>query len=136
MSSFLVDKKVYQKVYESIIDLHNAGIIYIYADGENINDYVFNGFKELQKENFKTVESWANFDGEIKNKNIKIERKYKSKNIKELTQVYKNLQCIKYQIETEYKQDFINHIMRVVADALIRSSEYYEDCDWGDFINA
>lgn len=141
MSSFMLDTKFYQRMYKESVKAIHSESIWIYPinrSKEEANKIIYELFRELQRANAETI--YNRYDELLDDEIIKFEtlnfEKYHRVDVEMLTRLYKNIQCILYQIETEIdpkQKNILTKLTLAIADKIIETNLYYEDAEWGGF---
>lgn len=129
MSVMIINDKTYNTVASTIkftIE-HNKAFCYPYNQLplDELEKTIHQEISQLREQNY------ISYDERYKNDTLVESMEYYSTMPMPHIQLYKSLQAILYQIETNYTSIFIDKFMKALADRIIMNLSEYEMAKWG-----
>lgn len=132
----MLDDEIYAKVAASLKMYFENGTLWCWPYGKEYKDFQSKDQKEADKFIEKEVSEWRrqnaiSFDKRYKEDNGEIEpMKFKEVWAVSEVQLYKWLNCIEYQIETNYESILMMKAIRELAHKIINKSPEYDKAKW------
>ena len=129
MSVMIINDNTYNKVASTIETMIERNRVYCYPYNQQplneLKKMIQHEVTQLRKQNY------ISYDKRYKNDTPIDDLKYYSTMPMTRIQLYKALQSILYQIETNYTSIFIDKFMKALANKIIMDLPEYETAQWG-----
>ena len=129
MSVMIINDNTYNKVASTIETMIERNRVYCYPYNQQplneLKKMIQHEVTQLRKQNY------ISYDKRYKNDTPIDDLKYYSTIPMTRIQLYKALQSILYQIETNYTSIFIDKFMKALANKIIMDLPEYETAQWG-----
>ena len=129
MSVMIINDNTYNKVASTIETMIERNRVYCYPYNQRplneLKKMIQHEVTQLRKQNY------ISYDERYKNDTPIDALKYYSTIPMTRIQLYKALQSILYQIETNYTSIFIDKFMKALANKIITDLPEYETAQWG-----
>ena len=129
MSVMIINDNTYNKVASTIETMIERNRVYCYPYNQQplneLKKMIQHEVTQLRKQNY------ISYDKRYKNDTPIDDLKYYSTIPMTRIQLYKALQSILYQIETNYTSIFIDKFMKALANKIIMDLPEYESAQWG-----
>ena len=129
MSVMIINDNTYNKVASTIETMIERNRVYCYPYNQQplneLKKMIQHEVTQLRKQNY------ISYDKRYKNDTPIDDLKYYSTMPMTRIQLYKALQAILYQIETNYTSIFIDKFMKALANKIIMNLPEYETAQWG-----
>ena len=129
MSVMIINDNTYNKVASTIETMIERNRVYCYPYNQQplneLKKMIQHEVTQLRKQNY------ISYDKRYKNDTPIDDLKYYSTMPMTRIQLYKALQAILYQIETNYTSIFIDKFMKALANKIIMDLPEYETAQWG-----
>jgi hypothetical protein len=129
MSVMIINDNTYNKVASTIETMIERNRVYCYPYNQQplneLKKMIQHEVTQLRKQNY------ISYDKRYKNDTPIDDLKYYSTIPMTRIQLYKALQAILYQIETNYTSIFIDKFMKALANKIIMDLPEYETAQWG-----
>ena len=129
MSVMVINDNTYNKVASTIETMIERNRVYCYPYNQQplneLRKMIQHEVTQLRKQNY------ISYDKRYKNDTPIDDLKYYSTMPMTHIQLYKALQSILYQIETNYTSIFIDKFMKALANKIIMDLPEYETAQWG-----
>ena len=129
MSVMIINDNTYNKVASTIETMIERNRVYCYPYNQQplneLRKMIQHEVTQLRKQNY------ISYDKRYKNDTPIDDLKYYSTIPMTRIQLYKALQAILYQIETNYTSIFIDKFMKALANKIIMDLPEYESAQWG-----